>query len=354
MSGNDPKTAQTQSYILVPAREVADDTLRAFAVSILPESPPERILQAWWRRANPSCAVVAMHEATGELAGICVGRPSEWLVGGKRHPAVAICGWYVAPDHAGRRLGHRLVRHFEAPDRLLYAYSISNEAVRSFVRLGWVGPYTSSLLALPLPRVAQLAHAMLMRNPELTFADHAVDTPVLPEALGADLDRIEQHIPPGAPAQMRRGSEEWSWRLSVCGERRYRFSVVSRSGAPVGYVAVRRMARGANRILGNRAAIVTDLVTSSNDSAVLRALIVRAVAFAVELGAAAILTSTTIASHRNGYEALGFLSSSMPVLGRPLQRRAPQFMWQAKGPAAALAAKTIALSFSDSDVDLNL
>jgi hypothetical protein len=355
MNGPDAQPTQAPAYALVPARSIADDRLLAFAASVLPESPPERMLQSWWRGADPSCAVAAMHEATGEMAGLCAGRPSKWSIDGVSYPAIAICGWYVAPGHVGRLIGRRLVRHFEAPDRMMYAYSMSEDASQYLSRLGWVGPYSSSLLALPLPWAARLAHAILRQNPDLTLVDHVVDAQMLPEELGAKLDRIEARLAPGVPAHMRRGSEEWSWRLGVSGARRYLFCVAAISGEPAGYVAVRRMTPGSSRMLGKRTgAIVTDLVIIDDDPALMRALIARAVSFTAELRAPVLLASTTVAGHRRGYTALGFLSSSMPVLGRSLQRRAPQFMWRPQGPAAALTADTITLSFSDSDVDLNL
>jgi hypothetical protein len=232
---------------------------------------------------------------------------------------------------------------------------MSEDAIKYLSRLGWVGPYTSSLLALPLPRVARIAHALFRRTPGLTFEDHVVEAGVLPPELGAALDRLERRMASGGPARMRRGSKEWSWRLAVCGERSYRLCVASRSGEPVGYIAVRPVTPGASRVLGKlEAAIVTDLVTADDDATLLRALITRAVSFAGKLGAAVALAATTVADHRRHYTALGFLASSFPVLGRQLQRRAPQFMWLPRGPGAELRADAIALSFSDSDVDLNL
>jgi hypothetical protein len=58
--------------------------------------------------------------------------------------------------------------------------------------------------------------------------------------------------------------------------------------------------------------------------------------------------------HARALRAGGFLSSAMPVLGRPLAAAAPQYMWSPKGPAAQLRADEIALTFADSDLDLNL
>jgi len=72
---------------------------------------------------------------------------------------------------------------------------------------------------------------------------------------------------------MRRGGNEWAWRLTVCGERQYHICLARRDGVPIGYVVVRRMTPGASRILGRReGAIITDLVAAADQPAVLRAL----------------------------------------------------------------------------------
>jgi hypothetical protein len=354
MSGNDAAPSPRE-YEIVAARSVSDERLRAFAASVLPESDPERMLQSWWRRADPSCAVAAMHQATGGVAGLCAGRPSEWQIGGRRHPAIAICGWYVDPRHGGRLLGRRLVRQFEAPDRMMYAYSMSDDAIQYLARLGWVGPYTSTLLALPLPRLAGMARSIFARSGAVTFQDYAIEEGILPAELAARLDQIEARMPHDAPAHMLRGEKEWRWRLAAGGGRSYRVSVAARGGKPLGYIAVRLKTPGAGRSLGGlKAAIVTDLVAAEHDDELLRALIGRGIGFAGDLGATLVLASTTVPSHRQGYAACGFLSSGLPVLGLPLRRRAPQFMWLPKGPGAELSPQAIALSFSDSDVDLNL
>lgn len=154
---------------------------------------------------------------------------------------------------------------------------------------------------------------------------------------------------------MRRGRDEWAWRLSVCGPRRYRFCVAARDGLTEGYIAARRVTPGSSRILGKReAAIITDLVVPFDNRSLSRALIARVVSFADGIGAAVALAATTVPSYRNVYASLGFLSPDFPILGRRLARSAPQFRWLPRGPGAGLADMTTSLSLSDSDVDLNL
>ena len=101
---------------------------------------------------------------------------------------------------------------------------------------------------------------------------------------------------------MRRGRDEWAWRLSVCGPRRYRFCVAARDGLTEGYIAARRVTPGSSRILGKReAAIITDLVVPFDNRSLSRALIARVVSFADGIGAAVALAATTVPSYRNAY-----------------------------------------------------
>jgi hypothetical protein len=352
---SDQEASRAGAYALAPARKVEHAALSAFAQTIWPGRPPERLLSSWWMRADDSCAVAAVHQPSGAVAALCAGRPSEWAIGGQIYSAVAICDWYVSPAHQARMLGRRVVRHFTAPGRMMYAFSMSDDAIAYLARLGWVGPYTSSLLALPLPRLARLAHACLARRSGIDLRDHAVAPGALPAPLAADLDRIEAARTGHALPHMRRGAAEWSWRLSVCGERSYRFSVARRGGEPVGYIAVRRLTPGTSRLMGRLpGAMVTDLVTVDDDARTLRALIARGAASAGELGAVVVSAATTDARHRQVLATMGFLSPGLPWLGRYLERHAPQYMWLPREPAALLTADALALSFADSDVDFKL
>src|SRR5262249_394403 len=113
-------------YVVVPAKSIDPEQLMTFADAVWPERPRERILASWWRRAAPEWAVAAIDQGSGRMVGVCAGRPASWLIGGRVQEAVAICDWYVAPNHEGRLLGRRLLRRFETPDRLLYAFSMSD------------------------------------------------------------------------------------------------------------------------------------------------------------------------------------------------------------------------------------
>jgi acetyltransferase (GNAT) family protein len=349
-------SSHKSAYVVVPATSIAEDDLLAFAATLGPHSPSsDQILSSWWRRAEPNCAVAMVHEETRAMVGLCGGRPCEWMIGGQPVSTVAICDWYVAPKHAGKLIGKRMVQHFQRPDRMLYAISISDVAIAYLQRLGWVGPYVSCLMVALLPRLGRVAWSFLRRPGDLDFSDHSIRGGEPLGSLGVDLDRVESSRARSPPDHMRRGSKEWSWRLSVCGERSYHFAVAHRSGEPVGYAAVRGMASGRVPQLGNRrAAMITDLVAADDDPKLLRALARRALAMAGELQAVAALTTTTNPAHRRALAAAGFMSPAFPLIGRALKRRSPVFMWLPKGPGCELKSDHMELTFADAAVDLDL
>jgi len=347
--------AATNGYALVPATSVDSPALLAFAAATWPELDPQaRIRAFWWRRAGPEYAVAAVHRPSGTMAGLCGGRHCVFRIDGRDVPAVAISDWYVAPAHEGKMLGRRMVRHFQKPERFLYAFSISKAAIAYLGRLGWSEAYRSSLLLLPVPPRLASHFARLRRDAGLSFEwyERAGGEPL--GGLGDALDRIEAGRS-AAPAHMRRDAAEWSWRLSVCGGRRYRFAVAFRDGEPVGYVVVRRMMPGRGGALDwLRTAIITDIAAARDDAVVLDALAGEATALAAELGARAMLTATTAAAHRAALARIGFISPETPLVGRLLAPRAPQFMWLPRGAGQGLSAGDLSLSFADVAIDLDL
>jgi hypothetical protein len=356
MSAGEPLPASRSEYALVPANDVDAESLVDFASRVWSDRPPfERILSCWWRHASSDCANALVYHLTGKVVGLCAGRPSEWIIAGETHPTISICDFFVDPHHEGKLLGRRLLRSFEAPGRLLNALSISEIAATYVSRMGWMGPYASSLLLMPLPRVARIGHSLMMRRAGLDLREHAIAGTQMPATLGADLDRIEAARAGDAPARMRRGASEWSWRLSIYPGRTYRFCLAYRDGEPRGYVVVRPMTPGRSRQMGRlRGALITDLVAIGDDAATLRVLAARAVAISAELSATLILFVTTARSHRRALAAIGFISQDLPLVGRALARRAPTYMWSPRGPGGGLAADNMTMTFADSAVDLDL
>ena len=231
------RAAAVQDYLLVPAASVDAERLLAFDAVVRPDRRPrDRILTSWWQqRATSECATAAIHTPSGTMVGICAGRPSTWSFASGSIPSIGICEWFVDPAHFGKEIGKRMVQHFSTPGKLLYTFVISEAAIANFKRLGWVGPFIAPMLARPLPSVFAFAR----RGTGIELQDYTVRGPDMPAALGEALDRIEGRQVASVRAHMRRDAKELSWRLSLANERQYRFSVASRAGEPLGYVAVR-------------------------------------------------------------------------------------------------------------------
>jgi GNAT superfamily N-acetyltransferase len=339
-----------RGYAIVPAQSIGEESLLAFAKAIWPVRPnPEKILSSWWRRAEPSCAVVAIHEATGATAGICAGLPCTWIIDGESRPAIAINNWYVVPDHMGKGLGRSLMRHYETPGRFLYAFSISDAAAANFTKLGWAGPYASFLMVHPLPVVFRF----IARSKALTFREYQIGTEGLSLLLATELDHVE-HARLHASAYMRRNAQDWSWHLSIAGNLDHRFRVAYREGIPVGYVVLRPRQSGKDKTGKLKTAMITDLVAVNDEPAVLRALGAEAITIAGKMGAMFVGMATTVVSHREALSKLGFLSNATSLIGRFLESRAPRFMWLPQGAASSLKPENVTLTFADSDVDFNL
>jgi GNAT superfamily N-acetyltransferase len=362
---------RADGYDFVPANSIDQAHLIAFSAAVWPDRPADQLVSRWWRRAEPSCATAAVHRPTGALAGFCSARPSDWVINRQTVSAVAICDWYVDPAHAGKGLGKRLLRCFETVDRFVFAFSLSDAAIANFKKLGWAGPHRACLMVLPLPAIAKFRAALFAGRTPVELEDWVIEAGELSAvpakrecpppgahalgALGPQLDRIEGHRLADATAHMRRGEAEWRWRLSVCGERSYHFCLARRADEPVGYVAMRRLTPGKSRQLGRiPGAIITDLVAVNDEPAVLRALATRAATVASQLGAAVVLAVTNRPSQREALGNAGFLSPDVPLLGRALTRRSPQYMWVPSGAGTDISASTIMLNFAESDVDLLL
>jgi GNAT superfamily N-acetyltransferase len=347
---------RAQGYDFVPARSVDAARLIAFAAAVWPDRPHDQLVARWWRRAEPGCAVAAIHEKSGAMAGFCSARPSDWVIDGKSVPTIAICDWYVDPAHAGKGIGKCLTQHLEMADQFVYTFSLSEAAIANFKKLGWAGPRRAALMVLPLPAVARLGAALLGRRTSLEIEDVLVspESPAL-AALGLQLDRIEASRRSDGGARMQRGAAEWRWRLSVCGSRSYHFCLARRAGEPVGYAVLRRLTPGSSRQLGRiPGAMLTDLVAVHDEPAVLQALATRAAAVAAKLGAAIVLAVTNQPGLQDALGKAGFLSPTTPLLGSALLHRSPHYMWVPSGPGAQMTAEKMALTFADSDVDLLL
>src|SRR6516162_7031909 len=163
-------------YDFVPAKSIDLAHLNAFSATVWPECPADHLVSRWWRRAEPSCAIAAVHEATGAMAGFCSARPSDWVVNRQTVSTVAICDWYVDPAHAGKGLGKCLLRRLETGDKFVFAFSLSDAAVANFKKLGWAGPHRACLMLLPLPTIAKFRAAIFASRTAVELEDWVIES----------------------------------------------------------------------------------------------------------------------------------------------------------------------------------
>lgn len=335
-------------FALRPIRELDDAAVRDFAERTWGDDAARRVAEGWWLRSDHAAAIAAVEPASGRIAGMVVGVPSRWPIpGGGTASTISICGWYVAPDFAGKGLGKLLVRSFEPEATALNALSISEAAIRNFSKLGWTGPFRSRLLLLPLPgwRAAPRAAS------GLALRTYLVSGGQMPEALAISLDRIEADRP---ATRFRRARTAQSWRshLSVRPDRTYRFGVIERDCVPIGMFASRAGDNQAGRMYRlARLHYLTDVVLNPDDRAALDFL-AASIAPTVPRHAGALLVCTSRADLAAALGRHGWLGEDSSGIGPRLAEKAPQYMLA--GELAALPGEQAEFTFADSDVDLNI
>lgn len=337
------------TFVFRPIRELEHAAVLDFGQRTWGADAARRVRESWWLTSDHAHALAAVDQASGRIAGMVVGVPSAWPVpgGSGLEPTISICGWYVAPDFAGKGLGKLLVRSFEPAATALNTLSISEAAIRNFSKLGWTGPFRSQLLLLPLPgwrRRPKGAGKLSLRR--FTICDGHV-APALAEAL----DQIEAERPSHV---FRRARPAAAWRshLSVRPGRTYRFSIIDRAGMPIGMFASRAGDSQAGRMYRMaRLHYLCDVVLNAADPAA-RNFLAASLGPASPRDAGALLFCTTRADLAEALGMHGWLDRDSPVIGPRLAEKAPQYMLAARlGPLPGDQAE---LTFSDSDVDLNI
>lgn len=336
------------SFDICNVKQVDSSLVVDFAKRTWGEQRAKSALSEWWFDSDHAETIVALDIAQKRLAGIVVAVKSKWhLPDATISDTVSICGWYVAPEYAGQGLGRLLVSYFDNVTTSQNTLAISGSAVHAFKKLGWVGPFRSQLLLLPLP-------VLRLRPREkgiFSLRSYDVRGGALPSALSSKLDYIERTRPCG---QIRRSRTADAWRshLRVWPDRQYRFHIVMADAEPIGAFVLRETdGRAALLYRSARTTYVTDIVMNRHD--------VDSLSFVSEsLGPAAAKTSgclimcTSNASVSKALRASGWLSEESPVIGRFLAAKAPLYMLS--GSLAQVADNNISMTFADSDIDLNL
>lgn len=335
-------------FRILPVSQVDDAQLLEFAISTWGEEGWRRVQKPWWRDGNYALANAAIDSTTNRIAGLCVAVPSEWRLPESRDvQAVSICGWYVAPPFMGKGLGKTLVRSFNHRASCMNALSISDAAVGNFTKLGWAGPYASWLRLLPFP----IARRAVTHVAAFSVHSHLLGGGAIPSAAAAALDAIDAGRPPTILRRKRR-AVEWSALLRACPTRRLEFHFLYEGTRPIGYFVIRPTDKEAG--LAYRVArlhYVSDVVLNCVRPEVVEFL-VDSMAVAAPLSAGALLLCTTSRAIAEATSAQGWMDQRTKLLGPRLLKKAPRFMLG--GDFAPMRTDDFWLTFSDSDVDLNI
>ncbi len=258
---------------------------------------------------------------------------------------ISICGWYVHPDYVGRGAGQLLVRDFERTAAFLNTLSISDAAARSFAKLGWVGPFRTSLRLLPAPIFRRSAAG------EIDIQSFRASAEQFPDKLAEALTVLEADKPL-SQLRSRRSADSWRDRLRVNPGRRYDFHILYAGRRPFGYFAVRPTDGEAGRQYRlARLHYVVDAIFNRDDPELLGAAF-RALPAQVAPSAGALLLCTSAPAIAAAASAAGWLDEDSLLIGARLAAKAPLYM--VAGGFAPLAAADIRLTFADSDLDFNI
>ena len=308
----------------------------------------QSVLTEWWVCSNHAETMVAFDVIQNRIAGIVVGVKSRWpLIDGTISDTVSICSWYVAPEYAGQGVGRLLVSYFDQTTSSQNTIAITANAVQSFQRLGWIGPFRSQLLILTLPglRRTQLQVSEFSLNSYMICGDN------LPNQLCSELEVIEKNRPANQIRRLR-SIEAFRSHLGVWQKRNHHFHIILKEKVPIGFFVLREADQRASFFYRlARLTYVTDIVINKEDeqSLLFLSTIIGSVA---PKGTGGIILCSSCPNITKALIVSGWLSEKSPIIGKLLSIKAPLFMLG--GFLSYEQLDKIKMTFSDSDVDLNL
>ena len=302
----------------------------------------------WWLNSDYARVTMAVDTDKNSIAGIVIGVPSHWsLSNEKAQKAISICGWFVAPDYTGQGLGKLLVSSFDKEVPYLNALAISDAAIYNFKKLGWIGPYQTQFLLSPAPRLLTRYKAENGRK----IKSFIVKDQVFPKQLPGLLDEIEK-TKPKDQIRRRKTSADWKNYFSVYPNRRQRVCVLFEGNKPLGAFIIRKSDQQSSSLYRKLGlAFVSDIFVNSTDEFILRFLFKNLGAFAPATTGALLLCTSNDAI-ANAARNARWLSKDSRWIGPKLASKAPLFMLG--GEMVSAVPENVCMSFTDSDVDLNL
>lgn len=336
-----------ETFELAHVRALDEGPISDFAAAVWGDTARQEMLDRWWIQSEFAVAKAAV-TPDGKVAGICVGIPSEWELPGGTAKTISICGWFVAPQFAGRGLGKTLVQSFADEASCMNALSISEAAIRNFAKLGWTGPFRTHLRLLPFPA---LFRAASRERREFEIVSFTASAASIPDDLASALNSIDA-AKPASQLRRRRRASDWRAHLSVRPHRRPRFHVIRSAGEPVGYFIIRGTDEEAGSLYRRmRLHYVSDLVLNSYDKDLL-SFVFSSMARVAPPTSGALLLCTSSEMLATAARESRWLSDESPTVGTRLAAKAPLYMLG--GDLVHFGGSDLHLTFADSDVDLNI
>jgi hypothetical protein len=328
--------------------KVSPELVEDFANRTWGEARAKLILTEWWIDSIHAETMVAFDSVMHRVAGIVVAVKSSWrLPNGSSSNTVSICGWYVAPEYAGQGLGRLLVKHFDQSTSSRNTVAITEDAVRAFKKLGWTGPFTAQLFLLPLP---SLRRSNLISD-KFSYESYDISGADLPTDLCDALNQIENDSPVKIGRRVR-SSEAWISHLSVWPQRKRSIHIITLDGNPIGAFSLRDTDELAASIYRYaRLTYVTDIIFNNQDDECLfyACSVIKSVAKRTAGGLVLCTSNNNIAK---ALEKNGWWSKKTILIGKKIELKSPLYMLD--GELSKISNDNFDITFSDSDIDLNL
>ncbi len=342
-------------YTLEKPSQKDQEAIAVFAAKTSTPPQPEHFRDRWWWNAQPVEAMIARHEATGDVAALCGGRRSRMAVGDKVFEATAICDWFVSPEHMGKGLGAALAHALTDEVQAATTMSISNDAVAAFVRLGWTPSPAATIPYYVAPVPVMLAHRIRSERAaapgqEITITEITAGAC---DVIGPEFDTLWAASRTTRPVAMVRDAAALRAHLRLVPHRRYRLATARRGGVLVGYVLSRDLPRNAFPRLGpTRITFMGDMLTASDHDDVFSELVLHTMSAAAHAGQDTALTMTTYQPYGVALAKLGLFSSDHAVLGLRVPRLRTR--WMVLPPKGEeIRTEDVYLTGLDSDGDLS-
>lgn len=337
------------SFTIRQLKSCSNESIQLFLRSIWGEFQSKAISQRWWFRGDHNNIFFAYDENESKIAGMVVFLESYWPVNNARPMRVAsICGWYTSPDYFGKGVGKFLARSIEERFEGVNALAISASAEASFKKLGWYGPYPTSLLLLPFPGLRKKLWGAGRFRLRIF---KGVTAGFLPGELINYFNFLEEARPSNC-YRRRRNADDWIARLQSEPSRRYTFGIVESDQKPVACYAIRSTDnRSGNIYRLSNMFIVSDLIVNTHDAETLD-FIAACMVTGLPFNAGSLLVCSTDSAVISTFSRKGWMSERSRVVGRQLASKAPEFMLG--GALAKLSPSDIVMTFCDSDLDFNI